>query len=64
MEVQMTIVFELDDNVYGNTEDELLWLENEILVGNRTLILHSNEIGDSLGEITSVKNLKLTNNGK
>jgi hypothetical protein len=60
----MTIVFELDDNVYGNTEDELLWLENEILVGNRTLILHSNEIGDSLGEITSVKNLKLTNNGK
>ena len=36
MEVQMTIVFELDDNVYGNTEDELLWLENEILVGNRT----------------------------
>ena len=64
MEVQMTIVFELDDNVYGNTEDELLWLENEILVGNRTLILHSNEIGDSLGEIISVKNLKLTNNGK
>ena len=60
MEVQMTIVFELDDNVYGNTEDELLWLENEILVGNRTLILHSNEIGDLLGEITSVKNLKLT----
>ena len=60
----MTIVFELDDNVYGNTEDELLWLENEILVGKRNLILHSNEIGDSLGEITSVKNLKLTNNGK
>ena len=64
MKVEMTIEFELDDFVWGSTEDDLLCLENEILVGNRSLIIHSNEIGDSLGEITSVKNIKITNNGK
>lgn len=58
MKIQMTIEIELDDEFYGNTEDEILWLENEILVGDGNLILHSNEIGDEVGVIKSVKNIK------
>ena len=58
MKVQMTIIVEIDDNVYSNSEDELLWLENEILVGDGSLILHSNEIGDEVGIVKSVKNVK------
>lgn len=58
MKIQMTIVVELDDDIYSNSEDELLWLENEILVGDGNLILHSSEIGDEVGVIKSVKNIK------
>jgi hypothetical protein len=39
------------------SDDEKMWAENEILVGNRELILHSNEIGDYIGEVTKVSNL-------
>ena len=54
----MTIELELDSDMIDllNAEEKR-WLENEILVGNRSLILHSNEIGDSIGVVTSVKNL-------
>ena len=58
MKIEMKIVIELDSNLFGNTRQEILWLENEILIGNRSLIIHSNEIGDIVGEITSVKNIK------
>jgi len=58
MKIQMTIEVELDDSVYSREADELLWLENEILVGDGNLILHSNEIGDEVGVVKSVKNIK------
>ena len=54
----MTIIVELDDNLYGSSEDEILWLENEIFVGDGNLYLHSNDIGDEVGVIKSVKNIK------
>jgi len=57
MTIRCTIEFELEDS-FGLDEDELLWLENEILVGNRELILHSNEVGDTVGIIKSVKNIQ------
>ena len=37
-------------------------MENEILVGDGNLILHSNEIGDVIGEIKKVTNVKWLNN--
>jgi hypothetical protein len=58
MRIKMTIEVELDDAAYHGTEDEKLWLENEILVGDGNLILHSNEIGDEVGVIKSVKNIQ------
>jgi len=59
MKVQLIIEIELEDELYNNfAEEEKLWLENEILVGDGSLILHSNEIGDTLGIVKSVKNIK------
>lgn len=64
MVLRLTIEVKLDDNVYGNSEDEKLWMENEILVGDGSLFLHSNEIGDTIGEIKKVANVQwLSENG-
>ena len=57
MVAKITIEFELDDAVFGKSEEEILWLENEILVGDGSLLLHSNEIGDTVGEIKKVSNI-------
>jgi len=57
MKIRLTIEVELEEG-YGDLEEELLWLENEILVGDGSLILHSNEVGDSVGVVKSVKNIK------
>jgi hypothetical protein len=39
-------------------------MENEILVGDGTLLLHSNEIGDTIGEVKKVSNVQwLSENG-
>ena len=58
MKIKMTIEIEVDNDVFGQTEEEKLWLENEILIGNKSMLIHSNEIGDYIGEITSVKNIQ------
>ena len=57
MVAKITIEFELDDAVFSKSEEEILWLENEILVGDGSLLLHSNEIGDTIGEIKKVSNI-------
>ena len=57
MRVKLTIEVELDELVYEKTEDELLWMENEVLIGDGSLFLHSNEIGDTIGEIKRVSNI-------
>lgn len=62
MNLKITIEVKLDDSVYGNSEDEKLWMENEILVGDGSLSLHSNEIGDTLGEIKKVTNIQWIEN--
>ena len=61
MRVKATIEFELDDS-FGITEDDLMWLENEVLVGDGNLILHSNDVGDSVGVIKSIKNIQYITN--
>lgn len=57
MKIRLIIEVDIDDS-FGVGEDDKLWLENEILVGDGNLILHSNEIGDSVGVIKSVKNIQ------
>lgn len=58
MKVRLTIEIDLDKNLINFSDDEeRMWVENEVLIGNRELIVHSNEIGDYVGEVTKVKNL-------
>jgi len=58
MRLKLTIEVVLEDEFYDNTEEEKLWIENEILVGDGSLFLHSNEIGDTVGEIKKVTNVQ------
>jgi hypothetical protein len=60
MILKMTIEIELDDTLWGFTDDEKIWMENEVFVGDGSLIMHSNEIGDEVGVIKSVKNITYT----
>ena len=55
----MEIELELDDNFFGSEPDEIEWLKDGIVVAGR-LVVHSNEIGDHLGEITKITNLTIT----
>lgn len=57
MRIRAIIEFELEDS-FGLDEEELLWLENEVLVGDGNLILHSNDVGDTVGVIKSVKSIQ------
>ena len=58
MKIKLTIEVEIDTRVFGVTKDDKLWLENEILVGDGNLTLHSDEVGDTVGIVKSVKGLK------
>lgn len=59
MKIKMTIEVDLEDYVFDPTEDESVdWFEKEVLSGNGTLLLHSNEIGDTIGVINSVENIQ------
>ena len=55
----MTIEVEVEDDLFSlKNEEERKWLENELLIGDGSLILHSNEIGDLVGIIKKVTNLQ------
>jgi hypothetical protein len=58
MRLKLTIEIEVDDEIYNKTEEERMWMENEILVGDGSLILHSNEIGDEVGIVKKVSNVQ------
>jgi hypothetical protein len=58
MRIRLTIEVEVEDVFSFNEEDEKLWFENEVLIGDGSLMLHSNEIGDCVGTIKKVKNLQ------
>lgn len=58
MRLSLTIEVDIYDDLIIDPDDEILWMENEILVGNGTLLLHSNEIGCPIGEIKNVSNIQ------
>jgi hypothetical protein len=58
MKIKMTIEVEIDDEAFGPYDnDNRFWMENEILVGDGSLVLHSNEIGDTVGDILRVSDI-------
>lgn len=59
MKIQLTITLNLDDDIWGNSDEEIDWLKKDILQSPETLCLHSNEIGDTIGDITKVTNIKI-----
>lgn len=55
----MTIEIEVDNHIYNlKDEQERLWLENEIFVGDGNLIIHSNDIGDTVGWVSKVTDVQ------
>lgn len=61
MTLKLTLEIELDDDIYGSTPEELLWMEYEVLKNDGSLILHSNDIGDTVGIINKVTNIQWIN---
>ncbi len=58
MKYLMLIEIELDEKLYGDTPSEEEWLETQILVHD--LILHSNDIGDTVGEVETLYFKRIT----
>lgn len=58
MRIKITIEVELEQELDVVSEDGKLWFENEVLIGNGSLLLHSNEVGDTIGTVKSVKNIQ------
>jgi hypothetical protein len=56
--IKLTIEVDVEEHYNCLDEEEKLWLENEILVGDGNLFLHSNEVGDTVGVVKSVKSVK------
>ena len=58
MKVKVTIEVELCPMLINHeNDDERMWVENEIFVGNRQITLHSNDVGDFIGEVTKLGKL-------
>lgn len=56
--IKMEIELKYDDTImHGNDEEAIKWFFEDILYRDR-LILHSNEIGDEVGEVKVLKILK------
>ena len=57
MKLKLTLEINLDKKLWGTTEEETKWLKKEVLNLKEGLFLHSNLIGDSVGEITKVSDV-------
>ncbi len=58
MEIEITIVIKTDDSIFGVDQEEKDWLFQEVLGKPDELFLHSNFIGDTIGEVITVKEVK------
>ena len=59
MKIKVTLEIELEEGfVTGKDEDEKMWFENEVMVADGNLVLHSNDIGDTVGIVKKVTNLQ------
>jgi hypothetical protein len=56
MKVKLTIEVELEDGYILHADDEEReWFETEVLAGDGSLLLHSNEVGDTVGTVRKVQ---------
>ena len=61
MKIKITIEVEIEDTFNFIDEIHKKWFENKVLIGDGTLILHSTEIGDTVGVVKKVLNLEYIN---
>ena len=59
--VELTITIELADYELEIDNEEKEWYEKDILIAGNDLILHSNEVGDGLGNTIKVENVRWVN---
>lgn len=57
MKIKITIEVDIEDSFNLEDEEEKLWFENEIMVGNGSLTIHSDEIGDIIGTVKKISNI-------
>lgn len=55
--IKLEIELEYDDELmHGNDDEATDWFNNEILIGDKgLLLLHSNEIGDCVGKVRGLR---------
>lgn len=58
MKVKLTIEVELEEAMTLFDDDERIWAENDVFTTDGSLVLWSNEIGDSVGSIINVEDLE------
>ena len=59
MKIKIELEVELEDWVFDpNDQEEKDNFENTILVGDGSLVLHSNEIGDTIGVVYQVNKIE------
>ena len=58
MMLRMIIDVKLEDGMKLKDDEERIWAENEVLIGDGSLILHSNEIGGEVGVVKRVTNVQ------
>jgi hypothetical protein len=57
--VKVTLEIELVAGYFEtHDEDEKLWFENEVMVADGNLVLHSNDIGDTVGVVKEISDLQ------
>lgn len=55
MKVILEVYIDIENTFDVDDKEEREWFENEILKDHKNIYVHSNEIGDSLGEVKKVK---------
>ena len=58
MKVKITLEIELDENLWGESEEDKKYIEDNVFITDGSLILHTNDIGYSVGEIKAVSEIK------
>ena len=58
MKIRMTIEVELNVGMEMRDDLERKWAEEDILIGDGNLMLHSNEIGIEVGIVTDVTDIE------
>ncbi len=58
MKIKITIEVEIEGAFNLTDDEERIWFENEVLIGDGTLLLHNNDIGDTVGVVKKVSNIQ------